>query len=320
MSTPTSWREAYEAQKALGSRLEAELKRHLGRAPRGWYTETRLKEESSFQQKIETGNVPVFSELEDFVGALVVVPLPTDVPRALDYIGEFFTVEYRRPKSDFFADGLSSEFRFNDIRLYGKLVKDETMPPSPLQEVTFEIQVKTFFQHAWSSATHDLVYKHPHFSWSRNRIAAQVKAILEHAEMSLSAIDELESIETFKRDGEPENSLNEYLRVVEEHWSSDLLPENKKRMTETIATLCDALELLPADLDSMLKEGRDELDGHPDGWTPYQCIVDYTSRFKPVVLESALRTTRSHPKVIHVTDEVLIRLGLQISECPVARL
>lgn len=320
MSTPTSWREAYEAQKALGTKVEAALKGHLSRAPRGWYTETRIKEESSFQQKIETGSVPVFSELEDFVGALVVVPLPSDVPRALDYIAEFFTVKYRRPASDLFAERSSAEFRFNDIRLYGSLAHDESMPPSPLQDVTFEIQVKTFFQHAWSSATHDLVYKHPHFSWSRNRVAAQVKAILEHAEMSLSAIDALESVETFRREGEPENSLNQFLRVVEEHWSAELLPANKRRMTETIATVCKALKLSPADLDDMLKMGRAELDGHPDGWTPYQCIVDYASRYRPVVLESALRTPRSRPKVIHVTDAVLTRLELQISECPVARL
>ena len=47
------------------------------------------------------------------------------------------------------------------------------------------MQVKTFLQHAWGIATHDLIYKTDDVSWSRQRIAYQIKAMLEHAEMSI---------------------------------------------------------------------------------------------------------------------------------------
>ncbi|SKC49790.1 hypothetical protein SAMN06309945_1467 [Okibacterium fritillariae] len=314
MTTPASWREAFSAQRKLGELLEAELAELLRGVPKGWYTETRIKAESSFNQKIETGLVENFDRLEDFVGGLIVVPLPSDVPRALEYVYRFFTVEYRRPQNDTDAESNAAEFRFNDIRLYGHLTADDSLPSSPLQSMVFEIQVKTFFQHAWSTATHDLVYKYPSFSWSRSRVSAQVKAILEHAEMSLAAIDELERVETFTRSGEPEATLNRFLQVVRDHWDDDLLPANKKRMTESLAMLSGALAFGPEDINRLLTRGLAELGSHPDGWSPYQCVVDYASRYEPESLRAALCTKLERPRVIHINTDVLTRLGLTPEE------
>lgn len=320
MVVPASWREAYASQRELGDKLEAEIKQHLRLMPKGWYTESRVKEPDSFNQKIETGKVPDFDHLEDFVGALVVVPLPSDVPIALARIGDFFTTTYRRPLNDSHAEAPAPEFRFNDIRLYGHLTPDPALPPTPIESVVFEIQVKTFFQHAWSTATHDLVYKFPNFSWSRSRVAAQVKAILEHAEMSLAAIDQLEKVDSFKREGEPESTLNEILQVCVAHWSNDELPHNRKRMTESLYGLCQALGLTSSTFAELIERGRNEFDGHPDGWSPYQCTVDYMSRFEPETLVRVLRDPAESPKIIHVTTDVLERIGLTLEEAPRSRI
>lgn len=320
MVIPASWSNAYTRQKLLGDRLEEELKTHLSGVPASWYVSTRVKTRDSFYQKIETGNVPDFDNLEDFVGALVVVPLPSDIGVALDYLGGFFEVVERRPRSDTETTLAATDFRFDDIRLYGHLIVDDAMPPRVLDSILFEIQIKTFFQHAWATATHDLVYKYPTFSWSRSRLAAQVKAILEQAEMSISSIDMLEKSSVLSRVGEPERSWNRFLDVLLKHWDEEYLPSNRKRTVESIAVLCQAVGMDASGADELLMRGVAELGAHPDGWSPYQCIVDYLSRFRSKELTRLLRRSPRRPKVVHVTQEVLDRLGLSIGECPTARL
>ncbi|WP_291037548.1 hypothetical protein [Herbiconiux sp.] len=315
MTVPTSWREAYRKQVPLARLLKAEVDQHFEKARPGWFTHSRVKEEESFHQKIETGRIEEIEELEDFFGALLVVPLPSDIASALEFLDEFFVTKYRRPPDSDHAQYPASAFRFNDIRLYGHLRPDESMPPTPVDNMIFEVQVRTFFQHAWSSATHDLVYKHPRFSWARSRVAAQIKAILESAEMTIDSIDALENSPVLPREGSPESELNLVLEVVTGHWNPDDLPENLKRLTETLSDLCLALSLDSRALDQILTRGRAELGGHPDGWSPYQCTVDYYSRYEADKLRRVLKKKSHRPKRIFVTDEVLDRLGLRLEEC-----
>ncbi|QYG12540.1 hypothetical protein [Microbacterium sp. PAMC22086] len=320
MVVPSSWRDAFKAQEALAKLLKTEVDSHLRKAPGDWFTTSRVKEEDSFHQKIETGRIVEIDRLEDFFGAMVVVPLQSDVTNALTFIERFFETKYRRPTDPTRASHEAAAFRFNDIRLYGMLRADDSMPPSPLDEIIFEIQVRTFFQHAWSSATHDLVYKYPRFSWSRSRVAAQIKAMLESAEMTMDAIDTLEQSPVLPRDGSPESHLNEILDVVTAHWSKTDLPGNLKRMTETLDDLCRTLDLDATKLDNLLTKGRNELDGHPDGWSPYQCVVDYFSRYEPEKLARLLRKNGRQLKQIHVTESILIRLNLRYEDCRCAAL
>ncbi|HZU92732.1 MAG TPA: hypothetical protein VFF85_03845 [Microbacterium sp.] len=294
----------------MSTLLLPEVSRHLERAPKGWYTESRAKTEESFYQKIETGNVPDFDRMEDFVGVFIVVPLPTDLPEALKFVEGFLEERYRKPASDKISTLRATEFPFNDIRIYGNLRPDESLPRRPLDEVVFEIQVKTFFQHAWSTATHDLVYKHGRFSWPRSRVAAQLKAILEHAELSMAALDQLETSPVIYQTGSPERELSEYHTIASKHWPVEDLPANQKRMTETIHALCLDLNLTPSQLDELLTRGRNDLMGHPIDWSPYQCIIDYASRYVPDNLRRALRRRRGATRIIHITPEVLQRLGL----------
>ena len=299
----------------LAGLLKQEVDRHLERAKPGWFTDSRIKEEDSFHQKIETGRVADIEQLEDFFGALVVVPLPSDIQSAIDFLDEFFVTDYRRPPNSELAQYGASSFRFNDIRLYGHLRSDDSMPPTPLDSVVFEIQVRTFFQHAWSSATHDLVYKHPRFSWARSRVAAQIKAILENAEMTIDSIDELENSPVLPRGGSPESDLNLFLEIVLRHWPREDLPENLKRLTETLSDVCTAFSLDSSALDEMLIRGRLELNGHPEGWSPYQCTIDYYSRYQADRLRRILRKKSGQPKQFFVTEAILGRLGLTLADC-----
>lgn len=323
MTTPASWTEAYKVQKSRADLLKKEVDKFLAHAPSTWYTASRIKESESFYQKLETGRVKDFGALEDFFGALIVVPLSSDIPNAYRFLEEFFKTSWRRPEDDSRSKTRATDFPFSDVRLYGTLKPDETLPPSPLDEVVFEVQVKTFFQHAWSSATHDLVYKHHTFSWSRSRVAAQVKAMLDSAELSILALDRLDAVEGFSKTGEPESSLSEFLTVMRENWDESLLPSNTKRAVESVRALCIALDLPDAEhWANLLTTGKQHLGGHPDGWSPYQCTIEYASRSHPSQLIKLLKKGTKRPEtpsVFHVTQGILDRLRVDLSDCPYAR-
>lgn len=315
MSFPPSWVDAYREQKSLADLLNSELKSHLSKVPSTWYASSRIKEPLSFYQKVESGVIDKMTALEDFVAAMIVVPLPGDIPEALGFVDKFYETRYRRPKSDRVASGRATEFVFNDIRLYGTLRVDPSLPEPPTSRVVFEIQIKTFFQHAWSSATHDLVYKNPKFSWSRSRVAAQLRAVLENAELSMVAIDELEHKPPVARIGEPERTQNKLLDVVMRNWAEGDLPPDRRRMTQTLFSLCQEFKFSPDDLERLLERGRVEFGGHPDGWSPYQVVMDYSSRYHPDKTHAILTSTKRRLRVVHVTADILSRLGLSVDQC-----
>jgi len=269
----------------------------------------------SFYQKVESGVVSDIRALEDFVAAMIVVPLPSDIPAAIEFVSGFFEISYRRPESDSESKRPAYEFVFDDIRLYGKLRTDQALPPGPINEVVFEIQVKTFFQHAWSSATHDLVYKNSRFSWSRSRLAAQLRAVLENAELSMVAIDSLEEIAPIAKSGWPESEQNAILDVLRANWDDSILPDNLRRTAQTIHALLREFDVRPIQLSEMLARGKEDLRGHPDGWSPYQVIADYFSRYYPEKSSKVFRSKRRRLRTLHLTPEILARLSLSTEEC-----
>ena len=63
-----------------------------------------------------------------------------------------------------------------------------------IYNITFEIQVKSAFEHAWAVSTHDLVYKSPEIDWKRLRLAAQIKANVEQLDTLILAFEQTSAI------------------------------------------------------------------------------------------------------------------------------
>jgi len=304
----------------VGVLLQREVRSYLEGLPSDWFRSTRLKEEDSFYQKLEMGRARNVEKLEDFFGAMIAVPLRRDVSEAERLVSKFFEEDYRRPERPDRASHRASEFPFSDLRLYGRLRSDPALPRGPIHDMVFEIQIRTFFQHAWSTATHDLVYKSATFSWARSRVSYQVRAMVEQAEMTLEALDALTGFAGLLPDGSPEADQRALLDVVCSHWAPGELPANLRRMTEAVQLVCREIKLDRAELAGLLDRGARDLAGHPAGWTPNQCIIDYASRYQHAKLRRAVTDTRRNAPVLHVTVEVMDRLGLDARRCPRVRL
>jgi ppGpp synthetase/RelA/SpoT-type nucleotidyltranferase len=203
-----------------------------------WHYESRIKSEESFALKLETGRVRNPRTLEDFFACTLVVENLDSISAAIAQVENNFKIVVRRPDAGPITKSHPGMFEFDDLRLH--VVRDPSDQRPPIRNVDgilFEIQVKTFLQHAWSIATHDLVYKSDSVSWARTRIAAQVRAMLENAELSIDEAMKLAASPRFTKSSDRFNVRNEIIIGLREKWTSDLLPQNISVLAGNLADL-----------------------------------------------------------------------------------
>lgn len=162
-----SLREEYEQRhpvlEQVANRLEAELNEHFEGQPHVDRISFRTKGVDSFvekatKRKVEPPYEHPLAEIEDQIAGRVLVLFSGDVPNAVEHIKTLLTpVEYdhKRPT------------RYNEFD-YESVHGVYTLPPPYLptdwaehgdMPQTFEMQVRTLFQHAYAEPQHDLGYK-----------------------------------------------------------------------------------------------------------------------------------------------------------------
>jgi putative GTP pyrophosphokinase len=98
-----------------------------------------------------------FDQIQDQVGARVVVFYVSDVEAVAEKIGKY----YRRIEMKHIVPDSPSEFGYVGkhfiLAMPEDLIEDEANRSRFPR--FFELQIKTLFQHAWSEAEHDLAYK-----------------------------------------------------------------------------------------------------------------------------------------------------------------
>lgn len=98
-----------------------------------------------------------FKEIQDFIGARIVVYFKSDVPVVSEKVKEYFkTIE----KQHLIPDDVR-KFGYEGTHLVCSI--PSFMYPETEQRMLlpdfFEVQIKTLYQHAWSQANHGLGYK-----------------------------------------------------------------------------------------------------------------------------------------------------------------
>lgn len=240
-------------QKEVESRLKAKLQR-------GWHFEDRVKRAESFALKLETGRVSDLADLEDFYACTIVVRNRNEISDAENAVCGLFSLEERRPKEANKTNLYPSNFPFDDLRLYVRWKDDPDLRPSGLDGLKFEVQVKTFLQHAWAIATHDLIYKSDEASWGKERIASQVRAMLDHAEISIQEAEQLSKAKALQMEQKSYKELTEIIHLLKAHWETDFLPNDLKRQASNVLALLNATNISASRLKHHLvcqaKKGR----------------------------------------------------------------
>lgn len=259
---------------------------------RKWHYESRTKAEDSFALKVETGRVEDPANMEDFFACTIVVRNSTEIQAAVDIVLAEATQQYRRPENAKIA-GRPSSFEFDDLRMYVKLKPVEGLPPAPELERVFEVQIRTFLFHAWQIATHNLTYKSDAIDWGRARIAFQVRAMLEQAEVAIRSATELAKLDILAREDQSTTDLKKVLELIQGVWAKENLPRDQKRLAENVYNVIRALDVSLERLAEILNLIKGE--GPPLDPTPYQAIVsrlwnDEQEKFKRFVKRDRART------------------------------
>jgi ppGpp synthetase/RelA/SpoT-type nucleotidyltranferase len=311
MKIPLSIREAYESQIDLNRCLREVVDEALRKLKRPrWHYESRLKELQSFAVKIETGRVRKPDAVDDFFACTLVVPNSTELQQAEMIVRGSFDVKYQRPTDPAETRKEATAFPFDDLRLYVTRKNPGSLPPTPLDEVVFEIQIKTFLQHAWSIATHDLNSKTDEVRWSKDRIAALLRAMVEHAELSIQEATALSDSEMLSKTDGPTRTLAEIIAVLKTHWVRGDLPDNIRSLAQAVQPILAALHMRPRDLNDLLN--TEKMAGHGGfdlNLSPYGVIMQGLLRHRTAECTALLGDPNARVRIV-VTREMQLPDGL----------
>jgi ppGpp synthetase/RelA/SpoT-type nucleotidyltranferase len=203
--------------------------------------EQRVKAEESLAGKLELkgGKYQTIDDVTDIVGLRVVTFYSADVDKVAAIVNEAFIVD-RRNSVDKRKQHRLDSFGYNSLhyicRLPKTVVDDPEMPL--LNELRFEIQMRTALQHVWSTLDHDTGYKGdvkiPHeYMRQFNRMAGMLELMDEEFSrlrnvlvdyrrqmLALEASGQLDSVdlnsETFRRylEAHPFDRLNQRIAAI----------------------------------------------------------------------------------------------------------
>lgn len=246
--------ELYELNKILEIRVREAFE---GKKKAHWFYLSRIKAVESFALKLETGRVTDPRRMEDFFACTLVVENRTSITQALSLVQEICDISHRRPPEDGKTHKSPDKFPFDDLRLYVNLKSSDLLPPSVFDNLVFEVQIKTFLQHAWGIATHDLVYKGGSVDWGRARVAYQIKAMLEHAEVSVERVDLMANSSLLAVSDEKTRQLKKVMEWLQVTWEKEALPEDLVRLAENVLSFSQALKL---EIDEIIECVRRDTD------------------------------------------------------------
>lgn len=285
-----------------------------------WFFIHRLKEQESFALKIETGRVDDPSRMDDFFACTIVVPTVLQISDAEEMLEAMYEVAVRRPPEDEVTHKRASDFVFDDLRLYLKQPPSETGRNNDLEGMTFEVQIKTILQYAWGIASHDLIYKTDNVSWPKERIAFQVKAMLEHAEIAIAEAGRLADSPAISKKDRDTTSTLEIIQALRGFFPGDRLPKDIKRLAESIRNVLKTCDVRPDRLNSILNAERTRIGLLPSNISPYAFLVQALAHsaeldFRAKITGGGNRKTKilvhgdmDLPDWMNVENEKIIRL------------
>ncbi|MGO4517784.1 hypothetical protein AB4Y89_18465 [Terriglobus sp. 2YAB30_2] len=282
----------------------------------GWHYESRVKGEESFTLKVESGRVKDPFNLEDFFAATIVVRNGSEVAEAEELILSLFDLAYRRPERDSETHKRPDTFSFDDLRLYLLWRDDPSVPPTGFHGALFELQIKTFLQHAWSIATHDLTYKTDDVNWSTMRIAFQIKAMLEHAELSIQEATNLAKSSVLSKSDSFTTTLRAFIEIVTALWDTSDLPKDVRRLAENLMDLASMVKLDATAFRTFLESEASAGRGPKMlNLSPYGAVIQSLIDQKPADFQKGLQYRLKQPpnrfRPVLVTREIEVPASMK---------
>lgn len=237
-------------------------------APRRYLFAGRIKTVESLTEKLDLGRIRSLSALDDAYAATIVIPTYAHEPVVRDFLGTAFN------QTNILARGstrkLADHFRFDATRMYFTL--SGAAASSDVGKLMFEVQIHSAFDYAWSTVTHDLVYKNETVDWRRLRVAAQMKALVEQLDAIGEHFDGF--VDSISPSPSPEVSVrNMIINHIGNLFStaklpSELKPDAPSRLAETVVAYLESDGCRKTDLEGRVNSTLAALDDYIDKVAP----------------------------------------------------
>lgn len=268
-----------------------------------WHFESRIKSEQSYALKLETGRYPS-TEIDDFYAATLVVEDYSKIEQAVSIIGSNFEIRTQKPTADSSGKQKPWDFKFSDIRLICRL-GERWSDKAGLYKLEFEIQIKTFLQHAWSIATHDIVYKSASPNWSLERVAFQLKSMLEHAELSILEAKSLGESKLIQRDHFDYRHIDGCISLLHEFWTTEELPSDTKRLAENVSRFINFHNFSIDETRQALLAKRENLGGNLYlNVSPFNTIVEVLYSSDREKFLACLDSLKAKKRTLIIPDDI----------------
>jgi len=214
----------------------------------------RPKSPDSVFEKLQTGKYSSINELNDLAALTVVVLHRREVAITMEAIKQSGLQIVDEPISEL----APSDLRYHEPKLIVKAPVAVADRNPELADLVAEIQVTTALQHALDMTTHDFDYKGRTYSWTNFRLVAQLRGTLELID---GMIDDIEHVDLPSYDGAGVPAEFDFassvLDVLTRRFDDEALPDDRRRLADTVSAWVSALALKPSDLDQLLESHGD---------------------------------------------------------------
>ena len=278
---------------------------------RQWIFEDRIKSDESYALKLLTGRFNGY-EIDDFYACTIVAPNLKAVVEAIDFVKSSIRVVEEKPGDE--IKSWPTSFGFDSVRLYCKL--PDSVTPQPYHRLSFEVQVKTLLEHAWAKATHDFSYKGNEISWARERLAAQIKAVLDNVDLSINEMESTASSDFLNKKNPSYEKLREITAKLKIEFDAPDSPhtvKDYKRLAEQVAKILERVGVNTDELSKILaKESKEDRGRFTVNLSPYSIILVSLANQMPDKFLSALKqkpSSRQNGEIV-VPQEAVELCGL----------
>ncbi|MBS9477422.1 RelA/SpoT domain-containing protein [Ancylobacter radicis] len=201
---------------------------------RSYILVNRLKNVDSVRDKIETGRYSSFLMIDDLIAFSIIIDTSAQTKDVISYLRKAFKVKSIKSGKTLIDE---RTFDFDCPRVYCSLNSNH-YNGTGLNEIIFEIQIRTILQHAWSKITHPVVYKGHQFDPRASRLAAELMAHIEKIDRTFSR---------FKTESRNVKYVGRYAAIASSRITqkideliydgvipSEMRPKNGKRLGENI--------------------------------------------------------------------------------------
>jgi hypothetical protein len=161
------------------------------------------------------------------------------------------------------------------------------------------------------------MYKTGAVSWSKERIAFQIKAMLEHAEVSIDEAEDLSRSNILAKTDSDSELIQSYIALLSSKWDRSDLPGDIRRLAENVQGIAQLMKLTPEQIGNALDAERTRGRGPlTTNLSPFAAVLQSVIAEFPKEFTKGVTSTKARwRQPVLIPAEIELPAGLDRTRC-----